>query len=538
MANTQNYNLYLPSRNDDVELDTSMAQNFQTIDDTLGGHDAQLASIALQGINVKAPFGTNLTPAKGDGVTDDTASLDAIHNYAKQNNIDVLYPSGTYKRTTGMTWDGSSYSVYGLGKVILDFTGQTTGYAISVVGQQTSSSNAYDNSTHEIAGIHLIGPNSDSTTTDCFYFNDAYNGSMLTLRKIDVYGFRDQFVYGSNTWALRFFGVSGQKSHRYIHNYTGSSNWGENYSYYGCDFYNANNSSKTASAIYSKANSNLDVNFFGCSFDYNDNEGLLNDGSFTFTGCHIEDDSVNPMFSLVASGGAIPNLAIYGGKIIPAETTAGRDSLITTKGSSSIGVIIDVGMLNSYGKYLQIIKQLDTYFPKISFRAGLFSVGGVTGKPFSYPSNMINRLNNGNFENGNLNGWNTSNIGTYTYSVETGNVHSGTYALSLSTSGASGTANISQNFNCQPGQEMIFSGWMNIPTFTSGSMYLRAIPYDKLGNQISVPTLQQVTATTSGWVGCSGKYVIPPGTFSIDFQIYLSSFQGQAYFDDLLVDFI
>jgi hypothetical protein len=47
-------------------------------------------------INVKVPLGTNLTPAKGDNVTDDTDNLQAIINYAQTNNLSVYLPSGTY----------------------------------------------------------------------------------------------------------------------------------------------------------------------------------------------------------------------------------------------------------------------------------------------------------------------------------------------------------------------------------------------------------------------------------------------------------
>lgn len=536
---TENLGLHTWEPTDYVKMD-EFNDNFEKIDQNAGEVAQQLANVIndllQKAINVKMPL-HGLTPAVGDGVADDSTVLDAIHAYAKANKIDVYYPTGTYMRSTGMIWDGSSYSVYGSGNATINFQNQTSGYSVNVIGQQTVDSDAYKNPIHEIAGIYFKGPDTDATTVDCFYFNDAYNASMLTLRKINVYGFRDQFVYGSNNWAIKFIGVSGEHSHRYINHYFSSNNSGENYNYYGCDFYSSFNASGTASALYSEAPANLDCNFFGCSFDYNDNEGIFHDGAFTFHGCHFEDRSTNPMFSLIASSSNIPSLSIYGGKIIPSETIPGRDCLITTQGSTDIGVIVEPTMVNGYNHTLQIIKALDGYIPKISFRAGLFSIGGVNGSPYTYPSNMTNRLYNGDFETGDLSGW-TSNIGTYTYTVQTSTVHFGTNALSISTSGASGTGTLAQKFNCQPGQRVLIRGWMNITQFTAGSIYLRLIGTNQAGSQITIPTIQNPTSVTNEWVGCGGKFVVPKGVTNIEFQIYVSGFQGQAYFDDLVLDLI
>jgi hypothetical protein len=58
-----------------------------------------------RGINIKSPIGTNLTPAKGDDSTDDTAAITAILNYAYQNSLPVLVPPGTYKITSTIVID-------------------------------------------------------------------------------------------------------------------------------------------------------------------------------------------------------------------------------------------------------------------------------------------------------------------------------------------------------------------------------------------------------------------------------------------------
>ena len=47
-------------------------------------------------INVKVP-GNNLTPAKGDGSTDDTAALQAMIAYGSSHGMPLLFPAGTYR---------------------------------------------------------------------------------------------------------------------------------------------------------------------------------------------------------------------------------------------------------------------------------------------------------------------------------------------------------------------------------------------------------------------------------------------------------
>lgn len=84
-------------------MSSSQSYNLNTLITTYNGQDPQgelteqnlatsLASSAqAKLINVKLPFGTNLTPAKGDGSTDDTVAINAMVQYVKSNNLDGLY---------------------------------------------------------------------------------------------------------------------------------------------------------------------------------------------------------------------------------------------------------------------------------------------------------------------------------------------------------------------------------------------------------------------------------------------------------------
>jgi hypothetical protein len=90
----------LPNVNANAEV-LSARGTFPLLGNRLDNVDASLAKntnyAKWNAINVKVPFVGNLTGAKGDGVTDDTAALQAIFNYATANKIGAVYlPSGTY----------------------------------------------------------------------------------------------------------------------------------------------------------------------------------------------------------------------------------------------------------------------------------------------------------------------------------------------------------------------------------------------------------------------------------------------------------
>lgn len=77
-----------------------------TINDALQGEElkqliTQMIAEALP-LNVKyPPAESGLTPAVGDGETDDTAALQAMIAYANANNMPMIFPSGVY-RVTGL----------------------------------------------------------------------------------------------------------------------------------------------------------------------------------------------------------------------------------------------------------------------------------------------------------------------------------------------------------------------------------------------------------------------------------------------------
>lgn len=78
-----------------------------------------IRNLTRDAINVLFPdSSTGLSPAVGDGITDDTIALDAIMQYALSNNMSVFFPKGTYKITTitvKFTSTNKTLNLFGVG---------------------------------------------------------------------------------------------------------------------------------------------------------------------------------------------------------------------------------------------------------------------------------------------------------------------------------------------------------------------------------------------------------------------------------------
>ncbi|MGR8997345.1 hypothetical protein ACP3UH_31335, partial [Klebsiella pneumoniae] len=84
---------------------------YDTLGDRLDVADGKLESVVEQTINVKSPP-SPLSPATGDGITDDTSVLTDIFNYARTNRKAVFMPSGEYKTSSAL--DISGLQIYGI----------------------------------------------------------------------------------------------------------------------------------------------------------------------------------------------------------------------------------------------------------------------------------------------------------------------------------------------------------------------------------------------------------------------------------------
>lgn len=98
-----------------------------------------------RGLNAKIPMGTNLTPCKADGVTDDQSALQAIVNYMDSIGGGTIFlPPGKYKLSSPITWK-TNVSLIGSGvgiSVIIPY-----GVGFSAIYGIGSLNNTYDDCT-------------------------------------------------------------------------------------------------------------------------------------------------------------------------------------------------------------------------------------------------------------------------------------------------------------------------------------------------------------------------------------------------------
>ncbi|MCU7526194.1 MAG: hypothetical protein HF308_17095 [Ignavibacteria bacterium] len=152
---------------------------------------------ALNGINVKMPMVDGLTPAKGDGVTDDTNSLQAIINYANLNKLRVYVPSGTFIHS-GLIIPKDTY-LYGSGrtKTILknisanpNLTLHETNISIRDIG---------------IFGNGTVNYGTDATTGEGILIDGTYStgASYIEINNCDIsYNGKEGIKFYGGCWVI------------------------------------------------------------------------------------------------------------------------------------------------------------------------------------------------------------------------------------------------------------------------------------------------------------------------------------------------
>ncbi len=167
--------------------------------------------------------------------------------------------------------------------------------------------------------------------------------------------------------------------------------------------------------------------------------------------------------------------------------------------------------------------------PVMQFLSGLVSLALLT--IFNVSSQAQNLVTNPGFETGDTTGWFA--FGSPTISVETSQVHSGTYAAQVSNRTQT-YMGIAQSFQgvLQAGQTYDVSAWVRLVSGGNQTMQLTMQKTD--GSGTSYAAIASGSVSSSGWTQLSGQYTYnPSGTVSaLNWYAEVTSSSNTSYYID------
>lgn len=455
---------------------------------------------------------------------------------AAATGVDLELMPGTYVLTSGLTWDATTHSVRGLGDVRLDFTGMTSGTAITVTGQAAKGGTfAFTPEEHRMSGIKITGPDTDATTVDAISISDTVNASHANFDHLFIYGFRDQVSLRDNTWCVDFSNCIMGHAHRRIINVEAVTNAGESYSFRRCTLYSSSNAAGDATAYYSTTASNADTYFVACSFDYNNIEIDHNSGILNLIGCHLENNQSRAMVRLKYTGGfEHTTFTMIGGTFSPTESNpSSRPSLIDLDSTGGDHIYVDLRDVKAatFNKPFEIVRNTGLALPTIRLSGGDY-VAGANGATSSVvlPSLYLNSLHNGDFETGTLEGWADNGAGV-TWSVQSGTVQAGTYALKAAGTGITSSPTLTQRLACAPGQQLFLRFYASATSITGGSMAATVRWFANDGTSvIRTDTLVTISANQS-MTEYRGRFTAPAGAVTTELRFLATDLNGNVFVD-------
>jgi hypothetical protein len=480
---------------------------------------------------VGAPVNVFDFGAKGDGTTNDTAAIQAAIAYANAlGNATIVFPASSlgYVCNSGLVIDPTITSIVGNGSAI-NFTGLTTGYALTLSPATTAATRNIKTFVHSISGLFFNGPGLTVTAAAGININDT-SGSNLNsgavFRDCSFVNFATDVNFGNGAFCTLFdhcnFTITGGTATTYSLIFPlASVNAGERNVFQNCMWNNRD-------FVFDHANTNGNTFFNSCSFDYSATKvGVITGGHVYINGGHIEQSSDAGYWFSVS--GVNSSLGLIGCDISVMAAKASYAPFYCDSTTTAGGVMIESINLNV----------ASTFTPYLVAGTGHTKIGKIIQQDSAVkPAISANQnvLAYGGFESANY---------TAEWTLASGAVRSatvartGTYSLSLpSSSGV--TPSAFALIPCQAGQTVNGEYWYQVPaiTGTTGSFYTQVDYLDKGGNVISNAygvTLSAVNVSTWTQVRI-GLPPSPAGTVTVKlfFSIFgTASGAPIAYIDDV-----
>lgn len=224
--------------------------------------------------------------AKCDGVTDDTAAIQAAHDYIVSTGRQgtLLMPSGVVcKCNSGLVLNVSFVRFNGQSSQ-LDFSGMGPGIAITVTGNGTGT--PYSQAVSGLSHVDILGPGGGSLVTDALHFTTITEAgtAQIMVEAVVVHGFHVGHTLINNAYCINFYGCAIYNCGTCTTQPAGATNAGERITYSGCTLFNSGEG-------VDMQNSTGEYHFINCSFDYNAGHFYVNGGALVLTDCHVEGNS-------------------------------------------------------------------------------------------------------------------------------------------------------------------------------------------------------------------------------------------------------
>jgi hypothetical protein len=443
----------------------------------------------------------------------------------------------TYVMTKKLRIPAGDIQIDGNGST-LDFSGYTGDFAIEIIPASSNKRRLLN----VLENVIIKGKNTTTTTTDGLFFGrpiDITTGvtAHFVCSNIEVDGFRDNIVIGSQSYLMTFNNLISIHHARYPINFQTITNAGENIRFFGGTISNGLLGSE---GIFCDTNINPDVYFHSTSFDYSERLFLIKGGHWNFYGCHLENNNNNPMMRVIYTpGNSVININIFGGTMgngpmidaASPEQAGGRSHYIELTGDKINLTMIGVDTY-LYDKTSSVYK-ITSGVPYVNIiNPSLAPKGGNPPDVGDY-----HLLWNGDFESATaFQGWNQS-AGTGTLTLDTSTFYSGTKSANFTVASGTSNGSLSQDINgAVPGKMLLFSGYFKT-NLTAGYMTIRLQSLNAKGDVVNDWILDTSTgcqiSSVTDWKKIGLGYSIPSGVTKFTFQIYYNGVTGTCWADKM-----
>ena len=519
-------------------------KNQQEINTNLGYWDGGLKSY-IKFITYEA------LGAKFDGVTDDTAAIQAGNDLALAGfTVRAATSHGRARITSTVTFYAAAGEI-DMGTCYLkpDRSIMTSGTAAIIRG----NTNAVYNYGSKIR-LNLIGPygereeSAPASPTNTLRGLEIGGGTNSQVSNVDLYikvfGFRENVYVGQKSvYLLRFHSPMVGKS--WFRNWTFDcvNDSGENISLFGGVGFNNVNTAKNAVDIYvTPTGQHLDLYLYGYSQDYNDIDFEMYTGMISKFGGHNENNSLQPYAKITYTNAMkkpclyLDNVMIDGGNDLAQEAgNTGKPVwfdvsggvVLSAKGGSwgKFGKMRGVKLVNTTGNPLQV--SIDKVYFDMSAGVDYIDFGN------------INPLLNRDFSTNDLSRWKSTITSSGTIVAPTLGVYDhprlgkclqiSSVAITNNT-----TTRVFQKLTCKAGEMLYLSTkieWNNINA-TNGIVYPYYRYLDINGDEISRTSYGAVLTGQTGSSAqpslCSANVRVPTGAFFV--EVGFQQFQASGDF--------